>query len=480
MRKKVNISGIFSKVFLYTMLILLLIIGSMFLFFSNQIRSTVTVTQQRQAMEVFLPLFEQLRGKTNEEIISFAEDFHIKNASFSFCFIKEGGEVLFQTENFTMPDNSNSLSNRAVRFSENTLSSGNYLISLGSSGENRAVFLSKIDNGLRLYVASTFSGPSVYAEILERASWVFGLVFLVSLFAAFLFARRIAEPIKKVSGDTHAMSLLLFVEPPKERRDEIGRLSKDVYAMYSRLKSTIDQLENEVERVKRMEENQRYFFSAASHELKTPIAAVGAIFEGMLNDVISPEECPAYLREGLKLVREQNKLVSEILELVKLSGEMPAGNKAAIPLRQCVQKALDTLSPLIELKEQVLTVDIDDDLICELNNELFSKALSNVLLNASQNSPSGSAIRVAAHEEKGYVSISVWNGEAEIPPGILPRLFEPFFRTDEARTPFDRRSGLGLTIVKKALDLMEISFRVINIDGGVLFQMDIPQRCEAM
>jgi len=474
MRKKTSFSGIFGKVFSYTMLILLLIIGSMFLFFSNQIISTVTVTQQRQAMEVFLPLFEQLRGKTNEEIIAFAEDFHIKNASFSFCFLTDDGKVLFQTEDFSMPDNSNSLSNRAVRFSENSLSYGNYLISLERSGENRAVFLTSNDNGLRLYVASTFSGPSVYTEILERAAWVFGLVFLASLTAAFIFARRIAKPIKKVSADTHAMSLLLPVEPPKERRDEIGTLSKDVYAMYARLKSTIDQLENEVGRVKRMEENQRYFFSAASHELKTPIAAVGAIFEGILSDVVVPEEYPAYLREGLKLVGEQNKLVSEILELVKLNGEMPAANRDTIHLRQCVGKVLETLSPLIELKEQALTVEIAEDLTCELNNELFTKALSNVLINASQNSPGGAEIHVSAYEKKGHVSLVVWNSEAEIPPDILKRLFEPFSRADEARTPFDGRSGLGLAIVKKALDLMRIDLAVKNIDGGVLFQMDIP------
>ena len=475
-RTKVDFSGIFSKVFLYTMLILLLVIGSMFLFFSNQIISTVTVTQQRQAMEVFLPLFEQLRGKTNEEIIAFAEDFHMKNSSFSFCFISEDGEALFQTENFIMPDNSNSLLNRTVRLSENTLSKGNFLISLGSSGGNRAVFLTSNDNGLRLYVASAFSGPSVYSEILERASWVFGLVFLVSLLAAFLFARRIAKPIKKVSADTHAMSLLMPVEPPGERRDEIGRLSKDVYAMYARLKATIDQLENEVGRVKSMEENQRYFFSAASHELKTPIAATGAIFEGMLSDIIAPEEYPAYLREGLRLVGEQNKLISEILELVKLSGEMPAPDNDTVYLRQCAGKVIETLTPLFELKEQALTIDIADEATCELNSELLSKVLSNILLNASQNSPCCSDIRVAAHEQKGYISLTVWNGEAEISPGALQKIFEPFYRSDEARTHFDGRSGLGLAIVKKALDLMGIAFSIKNIDGGVLFQMDIPQR----
>ena len=474
MNRKVNFFGIFSKVFSYTILILLLVIGVIFLFFSNQIKSTVTMTQQRQATEVFLPLFEQLHGKTNEEIVDFAEDFHRKNASFSFCFMSEDGEILFQTEDFAIQDSIGGLPNRTIRFSENTLSDVGYFVSMERPSGNRVVFLASNQNGLRLYVASAFSGTSVYSEILERAAWVFGLVFLISLFAAFVFARRIAKPIQKVSEDTSAMTLLLPVDPPKERKDEIGRLSKDVYAMYGRLKSTIHRLEDEVERIKRMEENQRYFFSAASHELKTPIAATGAIFEGMLSEVIAPEEQAAYLREGMKLVARQNKLVSEILGLVTLSGEMPEQEKGSVCLLKCVDSIAQPLYPLIDSKGQKLAVDIVEGLSCELNTGLFSKALSNILLNAVQNSPDGAQIHIAAKEAKGRVSLTVWNGGAEIPAEILPMLHEPFYRADKARTPGAGQSGLGLAIVRKACDLMGIEYEIANADGGVLFRMEIP------
>jgi len=476
MKIKHNCFGIFGKVFLYTMLILLLVIGGMFLFFSSQIKSTVTETQQQQTKEVFAPLLEQLRGKTNDEIAAFAEEFQKRNASFIFRFTTEDGKVLFQTDDFVMQDDTSSFPNRAIRFSENALNDENYFVSLKNSAEDRIVFFTRSENGVRLYVASTFSGTSVYMEILEKAAWIFGIVFLVSLIAALLFARRIAKPIQKVSADTHAMSLLLPVDPSEERGDEIGQLSKDVYAMYDRLKSTIHQLETENKHVKQMEENQRYFFSAASHELKTPIAAAGAIFEGMLNDVITQEEYPAYLREGMKLIGEQNKLVSEILELVKLGGETPVQNKETIRLRECVDGVLDSLLLLIQSKEQRLAVDAADGLTCELNKGLFLKALSNILLNAAQNSPDGSEIRVAAREENGCVQLIVWNGGVQIPEETLPKLCEPFYRADDARSSGEGRSGLGLAIVKKTLDLMEVIFSIKNIDGGVLFQMDIPNK----
>ncbi|MCL2570926.1 MAG: HAMP domain-containing histidine kinase [Defluviitaleaceae bacterium] len=473
--------GIFGKVFLYTMLILLLVIGGMFLLFSNQIQSTIALTQQQQFSETVMGFAEQTQGKTTEEIIVLTEDFHRWNTSFELSLLSEEREVLFQTDGFVSNMGISEIPDGAVEI----ISDERVGVVSGIYGEDNGFPVQRfqvmqqiaflpLGNGLQIQVRGSLSGASIYREILGGVAWVFGIITLVSLLAAFFFARQIAKPIQKVSHDTHMMSQLLPVEPPKERSDEIGQLSKDVYAMYSRLRSTVYQLETEIERVKLMEENQRYFFSAASHELKTPITAIGGIFEGMMSDVITQEEYPAYLREGINLVKEQNKLVSEILELVKLSGKLPSLEKEPINLHRCLAGVLEQLSTLIESKEQLLTVDIADDITCELNNRLFSKVLSNILLNAIQNSPEAAEIRVTAEKESGLVSLTVWNGSAEIPQNIISKIYEPFYRADEARTPGEGRSGLGLTIVKKALDLMGIAFEIKNADGGVSFQMKIP------
>jgi two-component system sensor histidine kinase VanS len=466
--------GIFGKIFLYTVLILFFVIGGIFLFFSSQIQSTITLTNQQQLSDTFTLFREQIQGKSADEIITIAEDFHRWNASFEFCLLSEEGEILFQTDGFVshvvITDNPNGI----VKLPEDIPIESNDLNPQTVTQITQPMFTIALEDGGWLYAAASLTETSMYTEILHRAAWVFGLITLISLLAAFIFARRIAKPIQKVSSDTQKMSLLLPVDPPKERGDEIGRLARDVYAMYGRLKSTISQLETEVDRVKLMEKNQRYFFSAASHELKTPITAVGGIFEGMLNDVITQDEYPAYLREGIKLVKEQTKLVSEILELVKLSGELPTCEKEPINLHRSLDSVLEPLSPLIESKEQTLTVDVAENITCELNGRLLSKALSNVLFNAVQNSPDGAKIHVTAKEKAEVVHLTVWNGDVEIPESILSKIYEPFYRADEARTMGEGRSGLGLTIVKKSLDLMGITFEIENANGGVLFQMNIP------
>jgi len=444
----------------------------MFLLFLNQIQSTIALTQQQQFSEAVIHFVEQTQGRTTEEIIILTEDFHRWNTSFEIRLMNESGEILFQTDGFASPIEITQIPNGTVQI----ISGDTGGVSVQRVQLMQQMAFLPLENGLHLQAAGSPSGTSIYGEILRGVAWVFGAITLVSLLAAFLFARRIAKPIQKLSIDTHMMSQLLPVDPQKERRDEIGQLSKDVYAMYSRLKSTIYQLETEIERVKLMEENQRYFFSAASHELKTPITAVGGIFEGMLSDVITPEEYPTYLREGIKLVKEQTKLVSEILELVKLGGEnaLPSLEKESINLHQCLENVLEQLSIFIESKEQLLTVDVANDITCELNDRLFSKVLSNVLLNAIQNSQEGAKIRIATKDEAGVFCLTIWNEGAEISEKVLSKIYEPFYRADEARTVGEGRSGLGLTIVEKALDLMGIAFEIKNDNGGVVFQMNIP------
>jgi len=478
--------GIFGKVFLYTMLILLFVIGGMFLLFSNQVQSAIELTQQQQFSEAVTGFVEQTRGRTTEDIIVLMEDFHRWNASLEMRLISEAGDTLFQTDGFE----SSTINIGVVEaFGGTEISNDTAEILLDRFNEYNGLSIQRfqimqqaafipLENGLHLQVSGSLSGVSIYREVLGGAAWIFGIIVLVSLIAAFFFAGRIAKPIQRVSSDTHIMSQLLPIDPPKERNDEIGQLSKDVYIMYNRLKSTVSQLETEIERVKRMEENQRYFFSAASHELKTPITAVGGIFEGMLSDIITPEEYTTYLKEGMKLVNEQNKLVSEILELVKLGGELPGVEIESINIRKCLECVIEQLSTFIESKEQTLTIDVAEGIICQLNDKLFSKVLSNVLLNAAQNSPELAEIRITAEEKSGLVLLTVHNGETEIPGAIISNIYEPFYRADEARTSGDGRSGLGLTIVKKALDLMGIAFEIRNIDDGVEFRMNIPTPIE--
>jgi two-component system sensor histidine kinase VanS len=308
----------------------------------------------------------------------------------------------------------------------------------------------------------------MYADFVTKTIIALVILLSASVLAAAYFARSMSNPIKKLASDTTKMSKLEFVSAPATRRDEIGQLSNDVYKMYETLKF-------EIEREKELEENQRYFFSAVSHELKTPIAAASSILEGMIANVVKPSEYPEYLKKCLNMMTLQKTLISEILEIIRLDDNKIETKLEAVALQSIIQSVLSVHQTLADTKMQKVTVSVPDTLICLLDQNLFSRALSNILINAVQNTPDQGHIHIWCDEQdKHTVRLHILNSNAHINEKILPKLYEPFYRIDRARSRTQNRSGLGLTIVKKTLDCMEIPFALENKGEDVVFWMDLP------
>ncbi|MDZ4957003.1 vancomycin resistance histidine kinase VanS, partial [Clostridium perfringens] len=112
-------------------------------------------------------------------------------------------------------------------------------------------------------------------------------------------------------------------------------------------------------------------------------------------------------------------------------------------------------------------------LCVQINKNMFGRVLSNIIMNAVQNPPEKGKIKIWTENHGDTARLAVINTGAHIPEDVLPRLFDPFYRVDKSRSRSQGSSGLGLTIVKKALDQMNIPFAIENTDTGVLFWMDL-------
>jgi two-component system sensor histidine kinase VanS len=297
---------------------------------------------------------------------------------------------------------------------------------------------------------------------------------LCALGAAF-FARTLTRPIMRLAADAKRMAALEDIPAPANRTDEIGQLARDIYAMYGALKRTIADLEQEVERERAMEDSQRSFFSAASHELKTPIAAASALVEGMMANIGDYRNHRKYLRECHRMLNAQNRLVSEILEIVHLANDKREPFFEAVDLSELLAPLIDEYGPIAEQRGQRLLNRTSQRRV-RADRKLLGRALSNVLANALQNSPGGEAVEVWDEAgPAGTLRLNIFNPKARIEDAARSRLFEPFYRQDPARNRDAGRSGLGLTIVKRALDSMDVPFALQNHGGGVLFWMDLPK-----
>lgn len=441
--------GIFGKVFLYTVLIMVLLITISVGFFANQLATLIETSQKQQIVSNAQLLAARLDGRPEDEIVRIAKTSYEREPQFEFSIINAEYVILYATPNF--------------RFLENYTTdpiTNERLESFNVSGIT-------LSNDITLYISHEVSA-AVYTEFLKTTAFLFSALLLVGIFCAFLFARQMTKPIKKLASDTREMSNLNFVPAPTKRRDEIGQLSNDVYAMYEALKM-------EIEREKEMEESQRYFFSAASHELKTPIAAMSAVIEEMLDGIVGHEEYPEHLRKCMKMIIAQKKLISEILELVRLTDASVSSCPEQILFYATINSLLPTYQPLAEAKEQSIIVNIPEDLTFSADRKQLDRVLSNLLMNAIENAPQQAQIKIWSEpQDASNIRLYVLNTGTHIDEAIISKLFEPFYRLDTARSRNQGHSGLGLAIVKRTLDNMGVSFKLENTKDGVLFWMCLP------
>ena len=455
--KRKNVFGIYAKVLSYTLLILLAVVVVAALLLSNQISDALTNMEHEQLSHIFSPLNEQLFGKSEEEAINILQNFHGANRAFEFYAKNESGEIIFRTPGAIISDNE-------ITFTGNHGRDNVFFFRPYNDSEIALTQTSSIS----LFVSSIIANDTVHREFVRNTVMALLILFLVGGVAASVFAHRITKPIKILAQNTKRMSKLEFAAPPIARNDEIGQLADDVYIMYEKLKA-------EIERVREMEQSQRYFFSAASHELKTPIASTLILLQGMFDNIGDYKNHPKYLLECIKKMKTQSKMISEILEIVRLTDGTIIPNFEKIKIVEIFNSVVASHRTLTESKEQRIFVDVPENIVCKVDRIMLSRVFSNVFLNAVQNTPEQGEILIWQEDKGAAVRLFILNKGTEIDVDTLSNAFEPFYREDKARSSEVRRNGLGLAIVKKTLDCMGFDFSLENTNDGVCFWVDLPQ-----
>lgn len=439
--------GIFIKVFTYMIMFVLLLVVVTAALFSQQFMSFYRTIQTRQIIASYRPLVERIQRNNNSDITKLAQRFYENNQSFEFLITDKDGDTIYITPNAATPD----------------------------SFDGDFYYVVHKDENLSIIAQSRAGLEAFYCELIIRGVAVLAVMLALCLVCAFVFARQMTKPIKRLADSARKMANLEEVPPPLERKDELGVLARDIYFMYDKLKETISKLEGEILRERELEKAQRYFFSAASHELKTPIAATSVLLEGMLENIGDYKDHPKYLRECVKMMDAQSEMISEILGIVNLSDGKIVPVPEKLDIRHTVADMLPGFQTLSEANSQRIIMDIPDGQICLADPKMLQKVLSNVILNAVQNTPKGGEVRIWSEPAANQYRLCIRNTGARIDDDVLPKLFEPFYRVDKARSRKDGRSGLGLTIVGKTLESMNIDFALENTPDGVLFWMDLPK-----
>lgn len=191
------------------------------------------------------------------------------------------------------------------------------------------------------------------------------------------------------------------------------------------------------------------FVANVSHELKTPVGAVALLAEAVLSAADDPQQVRRF---GNKILHEANRLGTLVTELIALSRLQTAERLpelATIEVDEVVQDALARCRLAVESADIQLTVDSPPGLRLTGDATLLVTALSNLIDNAVSYSPPGSPVSVSTRLADGFVEIAVTDHGRGIELEYQQRVFERFFRVDQALSRSTGGTGLGLAIVKR-------------------------------
>ena len=469
-------SSLYAKVFLTTTAMLLcvsLLVFSLLAWlmpqtYSNRLNTVLDERVQRFVSELEQVAFPNSGGLFDQLL----QDMEINSVE---LYNGKGEFVPLPTEQYAEARDGNTAYIEQTQINELRktvpLLSGSYHFSFSDSNER--------------YMLIVYGAAEQIGELQQSFIRVFPFILLIVLAVAFivswLYSCMITKPVLEISRISEKMSdLQLNWTVDEQRTDELGTLGKSLNRLSHNLSVTLSDLQNankkleaDIEHEKKLEQARTNFFSAVSHELKTPVTIIKGQLEGMLLGIGAYKDHEKYLTRSLEIANTLETMVQEILTISRLE---TAGAEFKIDHLDCVQiikSYLNETEDLVVRKDLQIYLDLPLSVLITGNKMLMEKVFSNLIGNAIKYSPQGASIRISAHMEHEQIKFSFENTGTCIPEDSIPKLFDAFYRVEQSRSRKTGGSGLGLYIVQEILHQHGSECTVCNTQAGVKFSFTI-------
>jgi signal transduction histidine kinase len=271
---------------------------------------------------------------------------------------------------------------------------------------------------------------------------------LVALAIVQLLAHGMTSPLREMAAAARAMARGDYSRRVRATsRDEVGELARAFNRMAADL-AVVDR-------------QRRDLVANASHELRTPITALQALLENLVDGVEQPD--PRTLAVALAQTERLGRLVGQLLDLSVLESGAAALHPEPLPLSEFLAEAVGEAG--LTGRGVRLAVDVvPGNLTVNADAARLHQVLANLLDNATRHSPRGGVVTVSARAHGPGVRLCVSDNGPGIPTADRERVFERFSRLDGGRSARDGGGGLGLAIARE----------VVELHGGALAADDNP------
>lgn len=307
------------------------------------------------------------------------------------------------------------------------------------------------------------------------------LAMLLALLLIFDYSRRFTKPFIQMNEVMEKIAALDFSSRTKiDRTDEIGTLATNINKVADSLDNALtelreknDKLLEDIERERQLEKMRQEFVSAASHELKTPIAIIRGYAEGLKMNIPQEQQenteyCDIIINESDKM----NSLVINMLEQSMYSSGVKAPDKTNFPVNDFVNDFIKSTKPIAEEKGITLKYNGTDSVVNGDYTQM-TLVLSNIVLNAFSHTENEKLVEITAQKQDDYTIIKVFNTGSFIADKDKEGIFTSFYRADKTHSRKEGRFGLGLSIVKSIVTNHNCTCGFNNEENGVTFWFTI-------
>jgi signal transduction histidine kinase/CRP-like cAMP-binding protein len=234
---------------------------------------------------------------------------------------------------------------------------------------------------------------------------------------------------------------------------ELRKRQRETVALRDRLLLEADELQKANEELVKLDRLKTYFLAMASHDLKTPLAAVQSYLQVLLGGFVGElnEEHGRILQRCSQRIKELFDLINRFLDLAQIEKGKVVEEMEMICIRDVLDSCVEEVSILAAEKAQELNAEIPQDLpnIYGSANHL-KQVVTNLLSNGVKFTPELGSITLRAREMENEIEVSVTDTGIGVDPDDLPRLFEQFFRGKGGAAA--QGTGLGLSISKRIVE----------------------------
>jgi two-component system sensor histidine kinase CpxA len=303
--------------------------------------------------------------------------------------------------------------------------------------------------------------------------FLLGIAIILSGFVCYLLSWSMTSPVTRLrkaaqslaAGDLSART----GAPEGGRGDELTELMRDFDRMADRIEGLID--------------SQSRLLKDVSHELRSPLARLSVAL-GLARQRATPDVAPD-LDSSLNRIELEadrlNQLIQRLLTISRLESGTDGLRKTVLSLRELVEQVAHDAEYETPARPCRVTVPADaaDEFLVEADPDLLRSAVENAVRNATRYTAEGTTVEVRLERQPAAngdeIVVRVLDSGPGVPDRALQRIFEPFYRLDDARNQQTGGAGLGLSIADRAIRLHGGQLRASNRkEGGLEVEIRIP------